>query len=213
MMNNINFPIYGTIILLSLIISLFYIVVSIKEKNYLIIYFYIVTYITSSIIFGIIFNIIINNKIELGLSSYGCALGVLLTALIFKKYIKDIQSITIKSLPLTYAIGKIACLLSGCCIGIPYKGILSITYTKYNLEVFPIQLLETIVFLIIFILFNKKKNIEYKLLITCIISKFILDFLRYEHINTLITKNQIMLIVLLIILLLYKNKEFILKKK
>ena len=119
---------------------------------------------------------------------------------------KKIIKYTIISLPLTYAIGKIACFVAGCCYGIPYNGIFNVIYKDdLNIGLFPIQLLETIVFIIIFIICNKLKNNKNIIYITIFIStiaKFLLDFLRYEHINKIITANQIFSIVILIVLLI-----------
>ena len=61
-----------------------------------------------------------------------------------------------------YAIGKIGCFLVGCCYGIKYSGIFSVVY-NYSLHapvgvsLFPIQLVESIVFLLIFIYMLNKK--------------------------------------------------------
>lgn len=212
---NINFPIYYVMILLSLIISLIYIFKALKENNINIIYNYSLLYMISAFIFGILFTLISHlPKIEIGLTSYGCGIGVIILSLILRKYlnINDLFKYTIISLPLTYSIAKIGCFFTGCCVGIPYSGILSITYIdKSNISLFPIQLLETIVFFIVFLICNKlknKKNIIYITLIMCSICKFLLDFLRYEHIYKPITINQIISILIIeFIVILYKKKK------
>ena len=212
---NINFPIYYVMILLSLIISLIYIFKALKENNINIIYNYSLLYMISAFIFGILFTLISHlPKIEIGLTSYGCGIGVIILSLILRKYlnINDLFKYTIISLPLTYSIAKIGCFFTGCCVGIPYSGILSITYIdKSNISLFPIQLLETIVFFIVFLICNKlknKKNIIYITLIMCSICKLLLDFLRYEHIYKPITINQIISILIIgFIVILYKKKK------
>ena len=110
------------------------------------------------------------------------------------------------SIPLIYSIGKIACFLTGCCYGIEYNGPFSIRYlySQSNINgvsLFPIQLLESIVFFIIFIIsFNivirgkvNNKNIGI-LTIMIFLCKFLLDFLRFTHMENLISFNQIMCI-------------------
>ena len=189
----------------------------IKDKN---IYLYILLYGTFAISFGKIYTIVTTgfkyNMINAGLSSYGGLIGVILASIIFELILptnKKIMKYTMISLPLTYAIGKIGCFIAGCCYGIPYNGIFNVVYKDdLNIGQFPIQLLETIVFIIIFIVCNKlrnNKNIIYITSLIAAIAKFLLDFLRYEHINKLITINQIfsiIIIVVLIILYIVKNK-------
>lgn len=210
-----TFPFYGIILLISIIISLLYIYrmlkkENIKDKN---IYLYILLYGIFAIVFGKIYTIVTSNFkyniIDAGLSSYGGLVGVILASIIFEAIVptnKKIIKYTIISLPLTYGIGKIACFVAGCCYGIPYNGIFNVIYKDdLNIGLFPIQLLETITFIIIFIVCNKLKNNKNIIYITIFIStiaKFLLDFLRYEHINKIITTNQIFSIVILIVLLI-----------
>lgn len=210
-----TFPFYGIILLISISVSLFYIYKmlkkeNIKDKN---IYLYILLYGIFAIVFGKIYTIVTSNFkyniIDAGLSSYGGLVGVILASIIFEAIVptnKKIIKYTIISLPLTYGIGKIACFIAGCCYGIPYNGIFNVIYKDdLNIGLFPIQLLETIVFIIIFIICNKLKNNKNIIYITIFIStiaKFLLDFLRYEHINKIITTNQIFSIVILIVLLI-----------
>ena len=220
MLNNmiikdIDFPIYFVMIILSLVISLVYIFKSLKQNSINIIYNYSLLYMIFAFIFGTLFTLITHlPKIEIGLTSYGCGIGVILLSLLLRKYlnINDLFKYTIISLPLTYSVAKLGCLFKGCCMGIPYNGILSITYIdKSNISLFPIQLIETIIFFIIFLICNKlkyKKNIIYITLIICSISKFLLDFLRYEHINKIITINQIISVLIIIfVCIMYKRRK------
>lgn len=219
--NKFSFPFYGVIILISIIISLIYIYSNLKKdkvdnKN---IFLYIIMYISFAIVFGKLYTVITDiahpNIFKAGLSSYGGLVGVVIASIIFEKILplnNKIIKYTVISLPLTYGISKIGCFIAGCCYGIPYNGLLSVTYTNgLNIELFPIQLLETIVFLIIFFIVNKlknKTNIIYITLLLVSIFKFLLDFLRYDHIKKLITVNQIFSLILLIgviIILIYKK--------
>lgn len=218
-----TFPFYGIILLISIIISLFYIYrmlkkENIKDKN---IYLYILLYGLFAIVFGKFYTMITSNEyniLKAGLSSYGGLIGVILASIIFEFIVptnKKIIKYTIISLPLTYGIGKIACFIAGCCYGIPYNGIFNVVYKDgLNIPLFPIQITETIVFIMIFIICNKlrnNKNIIYITIFISTIAKFLLDFLRYEHINKLITANQIfsiiVIIVIIVLLIIKKLKK------
>ncbi len=219
---------YGISLVLSILFGALYIFLNIRKDGYKdiennILFF--ILYFALIIFLGKIFTIITSSK-ELtlsnaGFSSYGGAIGAILASIIFEKIIshdKKLIKYTIISLPLTYSIGKIGCFLGGCCYGIPYNGLLSVTYTNgLNIPLFPIQLLESIVFLIIFIILNKLKNNKNIIYITIIISalaKFLLDFLRYDHLTKTITVNQIfsiILIFIILIILLFQNKKAISK--
>lgn len=205
-------PVYGIMILLSLVIGLLYILISLKKegirnKN---VYLFILLYLIFTMMFGLKISISQNAEnhyiIKGGLYSYGGAIGVILAAVIFEKILptnNKIVKYAIISLPLTYAISKLGCFHAGCCYGIPYEGPLSVTYIdKMQFSVFPVQMLETIVFLAIFILCNALQNNKYIVYITFFISamvKFALDYLRYEHIGKVLTTNQILGIILVLI--------------
>ena len=223
MMTQINFPIYGTIIILSVIIGMIYIYYAMRKDNFndkRIIYYFIM-FIVFSVIFGKFFTVVTNpeknNFLTAGLSAYGGLVGVILAAVIFDKIIptnKKIIKYSIISLPLIYGLTKIACSIIGCCHGIPYDGIFAVTYeNKLNIPVFPIQIVETITFLIIFFICHKLRNNKYIIYIViglgCIF-KFLLDFLRYDHVASNITVNQIFSLVLLLITIsVYIYKELL----
>lgn len=210
--SKINFPIYGIIIILSVFIGMTYVYISLikngyKDKN---IFLYFLLYLTFAFTFGKLYTMLTNgnnlNFIQVGLSSYGGLVGVTLAAIIFEKILpanNQILKYSVISLPLVYGLSKIACAIVGCCYGIPYNGFLSVTYTSgLNVPLFPVQMLETIVFLIIFILshkLRKNKNIIYIVILSCTLFKFLLDFLRYDHVTKLITVNQIFSILLFVI--------------
>ena len=213
--NKINVPIYGILIISSILIGTFYIALNLKKegikKEYIL--YYSILVIVFSLIGSISLSRIVNAD---SLNSYMGAISVIACSLIFNKIVPN-KNIYLKysiiSLPLIYSIGKIGCFLVGCCYGIPYNGILSVTYTDgLNISLFPIQALEVIIFFILFILLNKlKKNkhiIELTLII-CALSKFLLDFLRYDHVTKIITTNQIISIVVIVIgifLIIKKNR-------
>lgn len=206
----IRFFLYAIFLLLSITIGMIYIYKNIKkETNNKQIIYYFFMYLSFAIICGKMYTVLAygkDNILTAGLSSYGGLLGVVVAAIIFEKIIPTSNKIikyTILSLPLVYGISKIGCAIVGCCGGIPYTGILKIKYI-YGLNIwqFPIQIIESVVFLIIFFICKKiknNKNINYIVLILVSITKFILDFFRYDHINIIITKNQIFSIIILII--------------
>ena len=213
--NKINFPIYGIIILISLIIGIIFNYIFLKnnkvqnQKNIL----FLALLFIYAFFGGIIFNSIINFNLEtinIGLSSYGGAIGILICSIIFEKmnnsngiYIKS----AVLSLPLIYSISKLACFFSGCCYGIPYNGLFSVVYTEgLNITLLPIQMIESIAFIIIFImcyLNNKNKNIISTTILLSAISKFVLDFFRYSHLNEVISVNQIVSIIFIIISIVF----------
>lgn len=204
--NKINFPIYGIIILLSLVIGIIYDYVYLKKrkvsKND--IKYFLLLIIPFALIGSISLSRLMGSD---GLSSYAGAVALIIASIIYEKINphKGIYlEVTILSLPLIYSIGKIACFIAGCCYGIPYNGVLSVTYTDgLNIPLFPIQLVESIFFMILFILLNlmnkeKKQNIVELTLISCAFLKFMLDFLRYDHVTKMITTNQIISIIFVI---------------
>lgn len=207
--SKINFPIYDMIIVSSVLIGIVYIYINLKQEkqNLQSIMSYFIMLFVFSFIFGKLFTLITNPNekdfFDAGLSAYGGLVGVIISALFCEKLSptnNKLVKYSILSLPLIYSLTKIACFLVGCCYGIPYKGILSVRYTDgLNIELFPIQALETIVFLTIFLVLHRlrnNKNIIYITIILTAMFKFILDFLRYDHVTKLITVNQIFSILL-----------------
>ena len=239
-MFNTKFPFYGIMILLALFSNII-VVFKISKK-----YNYDVTEIICLLLYentGIIGGAKILSYIEtykglngkfnfitLGLSSYGAVIGALLLILLFsfqfKKNLKELLYIFMPSLPLMYAIGKIGCFLVGCCYGIEYNGIFKIMY-NYSLSapkrvyLFPIQIVETICFIIIFIYMIIKHyknqfnvNILGKSFISCGITKFLLDYLRMSHKNIILSTNKIISIFFIIIgiIIIYTNNKKVIEK-
>ena len=232
-MFNTNISFYSLAILLSLAINI--VVVSIISKKYSynkIELLSLLMYENTGIIIGAkVFTFIENfnqlngdfDFINISLTSYGAVIGAILFlflfAILFKKNIKELLYIFTPSIPLMYAIGKIGCFIVGCCHGIKYNGIFKVQY-KYspiapnNTDLFPIQITETIVFLLIFIyMYRNTKNNNFNLNILgkstvyCGISKFLLDFLRYSHTNVILSNNQLISIIIIIIgIILVKKK-------
>ena len=219
--NEIKFPIYGVMIILSILLGMLYIFLNIKEDikkdNRLLLYFVLVVPFT--ILFGLYFSMVTSmnfNIFEVGLSSYGGLIGLILSSIIFEKILPTkwkIFKYTILALPFIYGISKLGCTFVGCCYGIPYNGPLNISYPFRNVyNVFPVQLTEVLVFIIAFFILNRFKDIKNIIPITVITGatlKFLLDFLRHSHINQILSVNQIFSLVLVVIAVIFivKNKK------
>lgn len=229
-MFNVNIPFYSLAIILALISNIIVVICLFKKYDYsLKEIICLLLYENVGIIGGakILSYLLSYNKlksdfnfINLGLTSYGAIFGSLLFIILFcfqfKKSIKDTLCIFTPSIPLMYSIGKIGCFLVGCCYGVEYNGLFKIMY-KYskeapnNVYLFPVQLVETIVFLIIFIYLiiqHKRDKFNSKTLsvtfIACGIAKYILDFFRMSH-TEFFSFNQIVSILFVIFgLFLYK---------
>lgn len=239
--NNNNIPFYSIAIFLALISNIIFVFInSQKYKNFnnreiigLLIY------VNVGIIFGAkILSYILSyeklggkfNFINLGLTSYGAVTGAILFSVLFayqfKKTLNETINLFLPSIPLMYSIGKLGCFLAGCCYGIEYNGFGKIIY-KYsseapnNIYLFPVQLAESILFFLIFIYIRYKssnKNCSSNILsvsfILCGITKFLLDFLRMSHKNMILSINQYISIIFIVIglILYFKNKKELAKR-
>ncbi len=226
MINNItigttNFNYYSLFLILSILSGLIYVLIFTYNKKYnksIIISFF-VFQIVFIIFLSKIFTLFTSNEYNLinaPLSSYGGFLGVIIISYIYDKFINfnNAFKYSIISLPLIYGISKIGCFIAGCCYGISYDGILSVTYVdNLNIPLFPIQIVESIVFISLFIILNMHKNNKYIIPITILLGallKYLLDFLRYDHTIKLLTINQLFslfIIFITIIYLIIKNKK------
>ncbi len=224
--NKFSFNIYMICILSSLLVAILYTFYHLKKDKIetRLIWLSVIMIVPYILVGGLLMTYLSSptkdfSFIKMGLSSYGGAIGLIIAVFVFEKITqeKEIKYRYIISLPLIYSISKLGCFFAGCCYGIPYKGPLYVYYPNIIKEkLFPVQLLETLVFLIIFIIinhiYNKYKSnliIEYTM-ISCSIAKFLLDFLRYSHINKTITLNQwisIIIFTLAIGLLIHKNNK------
>jgi phosphatidylglycerol:prolipoprotein diacylglycerol transferase len=147
-------------------------------------------------------------------------LSGLIIFLITKTDPKKLFAILLFSVPLIYAIGKLGCFLNGCCYGIDYNGPMRVIYSNSKhaptgISLFPVQLTDSIVNLIIFIIatiiYHKKKDIRNTLpliILACSIVKFLLDFLRTPG-TYIISLNQIFCIIAFIlgIIIFIKSKK------
>lgn len=216
--NRSKFNFYGFFIVLSIILSIIYIYYFLKKEKVekRLILLSVILAIPFILVGGKYLTILTSkgkvNLITAGLSSYGGAIGLILSSIIYEKITNEKKTKTayILSLPLMYGISKLGCFFVGCCYGIRYDGIFSVKYPHlHSYTVFPVQLLETITFLMIFIILNiiykktKSKNIIWYTILLSALGKFLLDYLRYSHANISISVNQIISIFFIIISIVF----------
>lgn len=206
---------YSVMILLSFIIGLLaQFVLNIKsgvEKRFTI-------YLTAlslllSMELGLALTYVTSKGNGFGLSSIGGLAGMYAAALIIGAISRDRYSAKAMLdnctliLPLMYSVSKVGCLLGGCCCGRSYHGPCCIEYTRHGVVsdgVFPVQLAETVVFFVIFIIGitmarKRKKNAVLIVFVSSASAKFLLDFLRYSHRNCEISTNQSLCLIMLLI--------------
>jgi len=142
-------------------------------------------------------SITLDSVLDTGIVYYGGLLGLIATyslCLKAKRCTMDVHSLDVLAVcfPLFHTIARIGCFLSGCCYGKIHQGMLAINYTTIiegsvdmNFR-FPVQLLETLFELAIFIyllsLLNKEEWQSKKLLLRYLaiysVGRFFLEFLR-----------------------------------
>lgn len=219
----ISIPIYSIFILLSLIVNIVFNYIYLKKENIQKekIFLSLFMILSFCLIGAKTMTMLLNEKSSLnlftaGFSSYGGAIGIIIGSYIFSKMInnKSVFKSNILILPLMYSISKLGCFFAGCCYGIPHQSFFSVTYTEgLNISLVPVQLIESISFLLIFIIVSRFKAKTYVIELTVLLSaitKFILEYFRYENMNKILCCNQIVslfLIGIVIILLLNKRKK------
>ena len=164
------------------------------------------------VVVSFMMSVILNGSIfKIGFVGAGGALGLMLgaviSALIHREKVPDSVAAWIVSAPLMYALSKVACHVTGCCNGIPYDGPFHVAYeSKGGASFFPVQLTETVVFLMIFViglvlylkLTNRMRAAVITVVLSCI-AKVGIEFLRQSHMGKTISRYQILVIVLAVI--------------
>lgn len=138
-----------------------------------------------------------------GISSLGGVIGLLAGVIIFGCIYDEGKALMwesyILAMPLMYGIAKIGCYLVGCCHGIKYSGPLAVTYDSEYMQggpYFPVQLLESIVFIIVFMIglgvyrSHRRKYTGAVVMLLCAMAKFAQEFLREEHVGKSISGSQ-----------------------
>ena len=211
---NLQYTFYGPIVLLSIVLGIIIACILMRNagvKSVTCFYTAIFTFI-SILVCSAVLSISITGDIrKVGFVGAGGALGLIVgavaSALIHRDHISESMSAWIIVAPLMYGLSKIGCHIAGCCNGIPYNGFFTITYAeKGHISYFPIQITETIVFVLIFIigliLYLKSKNktrVAILVLLLSGIAKIGLEFLRESHIGHTITSYQIIVLSISII--------------
>lgn len=223
--DNIKVPIYGLVLVIGTVLGIIlnallnYKTIKSKDRPSIVICNTILNIICT---FGLgsLYTSITTSFKGVGFSSIGGLAGMYLSYYVMSKVVSekntkmDLELNFILVIPLIYSLTKIGCLFGSCCYGIEYSGFGSIEYVgeqaiktgAVGLRL-PIQLIETIAFGIIFIIFSliryharlNSKYQVYSLCAVCSIMKFCLEFLRYSNNSNILSVNQLVCIVLLII--------------
>lgn len=209
---------YRLMLVLSLVSGLWYASKELKEKGVPAnIRRYLILLVTSSVVYlGLAVTLVLTGGKTFGLNGTGGAMGLIIGTFIFTRITPQYSKALVDSyflvLPLMYGVAKIGCVFAGCCYGIEYSGIGHI-HTSHG-DVFPIQAVEAVIFIMIFAasVYLQKKKMYDPIIAAIIYSnvKLLLDFLRFTHVNNLITSNQIMCAVIaagLIAVKLYMNNK------
>ena len=207
-----NFSSYMLVMLLAFVISfiLFYSMAKNKYNKLDIIYIFLFNILGFAIgakIFSLFDKkqmLTILNFLNSGYAFIGGLIGSFISIYLYCKKYKlaytIIQSYFTIIYPLIYSIGKIACYINGCCNGIIYN--------------FPLQLIEAIFMLLLFIFLfkyfrNKNKYTIITFLIIFGIARFIIDFFRVSRniffIN--LTLSQLVCLTAVVIGIIYSKTE------
>lgn len=149
--------------------------------------------------------------LKTGFSSYGGLIGIIVSTLLFIKLTsvpaRQILIVSLMPVPLVYGVGKIGCFIAGCCKGIAING-----------TTVPVQLLEAVSFLLVFMLFyyfyktrQVTVNYIYSEVLACAIIKGMLYYLRQESVGNPFGSHQwlcLFCVIISVFLLVYgKNKN------
>jgi len=163
-----------------------------------------------SILAAVLLTYISSGGKMFGLSSLGGLFGMYAAAFTVGLIVRDrgIMKLLAEDctlvLPLMYSIAKVGCFLAGCCRGIPWDGPLCAEYTgRITGTFFPVQLAETVVFFLIFVLgavmfLRGAKNTVMTVFIASAAAKGGLDVLRESHIGKILSLNQILCALLIV---------------
>jgi phosphatidylglycerol:prolipoprotein diacylglycerol transferase len=145
---------------------------------------------------------------------YGGLLGGILAVMILLKIrpqYRYLLDITAPAIPLFHFFGRIGCFLAGCCFGIEssfgFTAYHSIIEEANGINRFPVQLLEALVNLVLFILLDNfrrknlfRQNLLYLYLLFYSVARFFIEFLRgdeYRGFIFFLSTSQIISILIL----------------
>jgi len=172
-------------------------------------------------------KIVIPRLLQGGFVFYGGLIGGVIGLYVYSKSFnisfKELCMILIPVVPVFHSIGRIGCLLAGCCYGREYHGFGSITFynselAPVGLPLFPMQIVESICNLIIFIIIlltYKKFKGTYKTIalysVLYSVVRFALEFFRGDSVRGIIILStsqwiSIVLFIVGIILFIYDKR-------
>lgn len=241
---NIEIPTYGTMVLLGIIICNCIAQAIMKKKNLEDVSFWLIE--VSGAVGALIgakiltvISLMLNGSVlfslkhfkDAGYSYYGGLVGFIVASYLICR-LRDINNHVYAErlvflLPLLHIFWKCGCFFAGCCFGIPYDGVLSVCYPAginllSGIRVFPVQLLEALIALIICIvmlLLGHIKKLHYPIatyLISYGTTRFIIEFFRYHNIQNELVVAQLYSVICVIagfILIIYKRKNALCREK
>ncbi len=150
------------------------------------------------------YGIIINGFSYLG-GMFGAFIGLIICSINTREDLKEICNVFIPNLLLIYAIAKIGCYFNGCCYG-----------KQLGSRIIPIQLIESLVYFICYLIIIKEKNLtNKKIILFCLlfgITRFSLEFLSEKNSIGLLSLPQIMCLFLIIVGIFVYIKKSIIRK-
>ena len=158
----------------------------------------------------------------------GGALGLLIYTKQFKLEALPLFDLYATVLPLGHAFGRVGCFFAGCCYGMEYQGPFSHIYTSsigntpIGIPLFPVQLLESVLLVVLFIIgliiyFNLKLPVGMQaVLYACeyAVVRFVLEFLRgdsergqFLYLSTSQWASVLIVVFVIISLIIFKKKK------
>ena len=203
---------YGIMMATSFVAAYIYIILVLKSRGVngeQILYSFMLSFfmmIAGAKIYSVIINGFQVDIIGAGMASMGAAIGIIVATLIIGRIIPDkkceYELAYFTALPLFYGVSKIGCYFAGCCGGILH-----------------VQLLESISNLAVFLwavtcVCKRTENgklVPEKTMIASLCLKFVLDFLRDEHTGKMLSVNQVIciLIIILVFIKIRRGKKVI----
>lgn len=168
--------------------------------------------------------------IEGGQVFYGGLIGGIVGAILGAWFTHDNLALycdaIVPCIPLGHAFGRLGCFFAGCCYGMPYEGIGSLSFPAVGIDyqTFPVQLLEMAINIGIFayLIFythkdHKRYHVLYRYLLIYAVSRFTLEFVRGDLVrgisNGLSTSQWISIGLFIISILLMLPRQIIEKRR
>ena len=120
----------------------------------------------------------------------GGVFGAIVGGRISKSNFDSVIRIVVPYVPLGHAIGRVGCVMAGCCYGIPYDGLWALHYPQFKIGRFPVQILEAICNIVLCAVlhsYEKKQknawNIVFLYFLSYGVIRFFIEFLRGDEIR------------------------------